>query len=500
MNSEEQIIVENELMEQEASERLLPFSILTMKTYEANWHHREIANALEAVERGEIKRLMVFMPPRHGKSELGTIRFPAWYLGKHPTHEVITTSYSGDLAVLFGSRTRNIINSPEYQRIFKHIRLDPKSTAKNFWELQELDKEGNIIGANKQGSYSSSGIGGAITGKGANILLIDDPIKNSEEAQSEVIRQKVWDYYTTTLYTRLEKDAAIILILTRWHYDDLAGRLLEAQQKGGEFAEDWKIIDYPAIAEEDEKYRKKDKALWPAKYDYGDLMKIKNTIGLMNWSALYQQQPLISELQEFKPEYFQYFEEDDIVDKSLTIDILIDPALSQKRQADETGFIVRAKIMNKPQWYILDDLSDRYTPTDIIDLIFKQYEKLRKMYPNSNIRVWIESVAYQKSLLYWLEEEQKRRRMYFLVEEIKSTGDKNQRIRGLVPLYKIGIIRHRSWMKNGKLEKQLIQFPQAKYDDRIDGLAFGLQTAEQTADIEEEEEDDNSFNPFSLIQ
>ena len=189
-----------------------------------------------------------------------------------------------------------------------------------------------------------------------------------------------------------------------------------------------------------------------------------------------------------------------IVDKSLTIDILIDPALSQKRQADETGFIVRAKIMNKPQWYILDDLSDRYTPTDIIDLIFKQYEKLRKMYPNSNIRVWIESVAYQKSLLYWLEEEQKRRRMYFLVEEIKSTGDKNQRIRGLVPLYKIGIIRHRSWMKNGKLEKQLIQFPQAKYDDRIDGLAFGLQTAEQTADIEEEEEDDNSFNPFSLIQ
>jgi len=231
---------EEEKLVQAGKYSLIDFSIVTGK-YSPNWHHELIADKLEAIERGELKRLMIFMPPRHGKSQLATINFPAWYLGRHPDGEIITVSYSGDLAMDFGGKTRDKIADESYGLVFDNLSLKEDEKSKGKWKT------------NKEDSYLSAGIGGAITGRGADILIVDDPIKNREEAESKVFRKKVWDFYTSTAYTRLNPGGAIIVILTRWHLDDLAGRLLT---KSNEY---WEILDLPAIAVSDEEHRKKAK-------------------------------------------------------------------------------------------------------------------------------------------------------------------------------------------------------------------------------------------------
>lgn len=159
------------------------------------------------------------MPPRHGKSQLSSIYFPAWFLGRNPEKEIITTSYSGELAKKFGGETRDLISDRQYQTVF-NVRLKEDSQAKTLWHTEQ------------GGSYTAVGRGGTITGRGADILLIDDPFANREEAESKTIRDSVYDWYTSTAYTRLEKGAAIVIIMTRWHTDDLVGRLLEKEKDG----------------------------------------------------------------------------------------------------------------------------------------------------------------------------------------------------------------------------------------------------------------------------
>lgn len=263
---------------------LIDFSIILDKNYKPNWHHEQIASALEKVESGEIKRLLIQMPPRHGKSQLASINFPAWYLGRNPNKEIITASYSSDLAIDFGSKTRDVVNDEIYKDIFEtRLKQDEQNKAK--WRT------------NDKGSYTSVGVGGPLTGRGANILIIDDPLKNREEAESETMRKKVWDWYTSTAYTRLEKNGAIIVIMTRWHLDDLAGRLLDYEQHGGEH---WEVISFPAIAEDDERFRKKGEALWESKYDLNALLNIKQNIGAYDWCTP-KETPILMEDWTVKP-------------------------------------------------------------------------------------------------------------------------------------------------------------------------------------------------------
>ena len=452
------------MMEAQARNSLAVFSVLTNPKYAINWHHRAIMEKLEAVERGEIKRLILTMPPRHGKSQLASINFPAWYLGKNPDKEIIIASYNSDLAQDFGGKTRELVSDPIYQNIFgTNLRSDEKSKSK--WRL----KEG--------GTYTAVGVGGAITGRGANVFIIDDPLKNREEANSLLIRDKQWEWYTSTAYTRLEKDAAIILILTRWSYDDLAGRLLEAQEEG---AEEWELVTFPAVATEPEKHRKIGDPLWEDKYDKAALENIKTTVGLMDWAALYQQTPIISETQEFKQEYFRYFDEEELKDERMYINILIDPAISQRDEACNTGIIDVAKKTTHPYWYVLDDSSGKLDPYKMINLIFAKVQYYEQEYPMATVRVYIETVAYQQSLMYYFKEEMKKREVYFHIHELKSRMDKHTRIRGLIPLYKSGVVQHRHFMKKGALEMELLQFPFGKLLDRIDALAFNLEAAPST--------------------
>jgi predicted phage terminase large subunit-like protein len=277
-SAETELRLARELKRRVCRTDLLEFTSYTKPDYLVGPHHRLISAALQRVERREIDRLMIFCPPRHGKSELVSKRFPAWYLGRHPDHQFICASYGQDLASSFGREARNIVGSEEYGRIFPLAKLAADSSAMNRWH--------NASG----GVYVAAGVGGPVTGKGADILSIDDPFKDRMEANSETTREAVWDWYASTAYTRLMPGGAVILTMTRWHPDDLAGRLLEAQETGGDR---WEVLNLPAINEDGT-------ALWPERYSRDTLNRIRGAIGELEWAALYDQKPTLAEGALFK--------------------------------------------------------------------------------------------------------------------------------------------------------------------------------------------------------
>lgn len=253
----------------QARSDLLAFTRYTFAPYRPALHHRLIADRLDAVRRGEIKRLMVAMPPRHGKSELVSRRFPAYCIGHRPKLEIISASYNSDMANDFGRDVRSIVADTAYAELFPEVRLLADSRAADRWHTS--------TGA----AYRAAGVGTAMTGRGADLLLIDDPFKDREEADSELRRNRVWDWYRSTAYTRLSPGGAIIVVNTRWHEDDLSGRLLAAEAAGGD---KWEVLSLPAVDRAGE-------ALWPERFDLDRLDAIKRTIGPREWSALYQQSP-----------------------------------------------------------------------------------------------------------------------------------------------------------------------------------------------------------------
>ncbi len=273
-----------------AREDLACYAMALSPRFELAAHHRLIVDKLEAVERGEIRRLMIFMPPRHGKSLLGTQIFPAWFLGRHPDRSIITASYGQELADDFGRQVRNMLNDPVHRAIFPECRLADDATS--------MRRFSTTAG----GSYYAVGRGGSITGRGTHLLLIDDPLKDAEEARSEVTRRALHLWYASVAYTRLQPGAAVVVTSTRWHEDDLAGHLLR-QDPG------WDVLSLPAIAEVDESFRRAGDALWPEKYPLEDLETIRAVIGGSAFASLYQQRPSAAEGAIFKREWWRYYRE-----------------------------------------------------------------------------------------------------------------------------------------------------------------------------------------------
>ena len=435
---------------EQSRDNLETFCCLLDRNYEPSWHHRIIIKKLEAVERGEIRRLMIFMPPRHGKSMLASIFFPAWFLGRNPKKEIITCSYAQDIAQHFGGKTRAIVAEPLYRQIFgTSLKKDAQAQAN--WET---DKGGN---------YVSVGIGGALTGRGANCLLLDDPLKNREEANSEVIREKVWDFYTSTAYTRLAPDGAIILIQTRWHLDDLAGRIL------GNTQEKWEIVNFPAIALENEQYRRKGEALWPTRYNLQDIERIQQEIGPYDFSALYQQAPILSENQEFRVEWFRRCSLEQLKEKKTTNFLTIDTAISQKASADYTG-ICRNYVDKDNNWH-LRAYRLRCNPKELIDLIFTLHDK------DNYLTIGIEKTIYFDALKPFFEDEMRVRNKFLPIVPVAHSGKaKEVRIKGLIPRYANRSVYHVVGSCND-LENELLTFPVGITDDVADAVAYQLQIA-----------------------
>lgn len=704
--------------------------------YVPNWHHEVIAKKLEEVEEGVITRLMLFMPPRHGKSELATKKFPAWYLGRNPNNEIMCCSYSADLAEEFGRATRDIVDDELHKTVFPDAKLRQGSKSATRWRV-----------GRGRGGFLATGVGGSITGMGANVLIIDDPVKNREEANSETYRRKVWEWYTSTAYTRLEKNGAVILIMcmtgdtrvlmkdgnerflrdlregdeiatyenkrlstatikhwksqgidlvfeiktksgivvkanerhpflvnrndnlewvrlknlkkgdeivkvsiresikgssvrlkdatkklglkdtvlhttirldgqrdidppllvqdqdepldssidteslsrstkrllrnkkvdarfvddhqgktseriggtsstwitttkqgrledcfattvtsqsdtekqkkfcdalpntyeitldevteinevgeeevfdiqvdrtenfianglvvhnTRWHDADLAGRLLERDgEKGyvldsesGIWKKDsgdtrgkkgqWEVVRFPAIATENEKFRKKEEALWPEKYDVDDLKRIKATIGVMDFSALYQQNPIDSEAQLFQDDWFQYWR---VIPNNVKYFTAVDPAISKKKDADESVVLTLCRDAHD-KIYIVEVAHGKWDPSQLITEIFRHQEKY-------NSRVGVEAQQYQYALIHYMKQEQQKRGKYINVIPVRQTTQKEIRIKGLEPYYRNNLIFHPPGGSDA-LEEQLKRFPSGKHDDIIDALVTGV--------------------------
>lgn len=296
------------LVKQEIARRsLLDFTTYTFPGYETNWHHELLCSKLDQLISREITRLMVFMPPRHGKSELGSRRLPAYALGKNPDESIIAASYSADLASRMNRDVQRVIDSPEYRDLFPETKLYGKNirTVAHGAYLRNSEIF-EVVG--RRGLYRSAGVGGGITGMGCTFGIIDDPIKNRAEADSQTFRNTIWDWYTSTFYTRLEKNAVILVILTRWHEDDLAGRLL-AQAKADPTADQWEVVDLQAIKDVDKAGdpREFGEALWPGKYTIKDLNRIKAVVGSRDWEALYQQRPAPAEGNIINRGWWQYY-------------------------------------------------------------------------------------------------------------------------------------------------------------------------------------------------
>ena len=264
---------------------LLEFIKKAYPPYIAGAVHIDICEELEQfsedVVNGLSPRLMLFMPPRHGKSFIASENFPVWHIGNNPEHQCVVSSYSADLAQSFSKKALDLSQSEIMTEVFPKIVLDDKRQAMDNW------------GTTKGGGYKSVGVGGSLTGHGAHILIVDDPVKDWEDANSPRIREKVWNWWNSTAYTRLMPGGGVLIILTRWHEDDLAGRILDQMdtEKHNEDADVWKVIEYPAVAEEDEAHRKKGEPLHEERYPLSKLNKIRASVGERVWTSLYQQRP-----------------------------------------------------------------------------------------------------------------------------------------------------------------------------------------------------------------
>jgi predicted phage terminase large subunit-like protein len=333
-----------------AQRKILNFTQYTFPKYIADPFHVRMAEALDKVVLGEEKRLMIFAPPQHGKSEQVSIRLPAFWLGSHPELPVILTSYGGALAFRNSRAARGVVESPEYQQVFPDVQTDPRSRAVDSWKIHK-----------HKGFVVAAGVGGPITGHGAGLGIIDDPVQSWAQAQSDTFRDSVWEWYQGTFRTRIWEEGAIVLIMTRWHQDDLAGRILEEQK------DDWTVLHFPAMCDDpvnDLLGRKEDAPLSPTRYSFEELERIRSDVGPTVWTAEYQGRPAPPEGSFFAVDQITYLKsEPGEFDKIVRYWDLAATEAKMGRNPDYTVGTLMSKEENKYTWR--DIVRGRWLPDRI---------------------------------------------------------------------------------------------------------------------------------------
>ena len=287
-------VEEHEILKEreEARESFMTFVKKVWPHFIEGAHHKRMANAFERVARGECKRLIINMPPRHTKSEFASYLLPAWFLGNFPEKKIIQTSHTAELAVGFGRKVRNLVDSDVFSETFPGVGLQADSKAAGRWNT------------NQRGDYFAIGVGGAVTGKGADILIIDDPHSEQEAAlaaTSPEIYDKVYEWYTSGPRQRLQPGGSIVIVMTRWSQRDLTGQVLKADaQRGGE---GWEVIEFPAILPSG-------KPLWPSFWSLAELEALREELPNGKWQAQYQQNPVGNESAIIKRDWWKWWEED----------------------------------------------------------------------------------------------------------------------------------------------------------------------------------------------
>lgn len=397
------------------------------------WQHLTlIRQHLENVTSGDCKRLMIFVPPRHGKSEMVTIRYPVWRLKNQPEIRVIIGAYNQTLANKFSRKARRIAGG--------QLSINTERKAVEDWETEQ------------GGGVRAVGVGGGITGQGGDIIIIDDPVKNREEANSQVYRDKVWDWYTDDLFTRQEPGASIILIMTRWHEDDLAGRLLSQE------AEKWEVISLPAIAEDEDLLKREIGApLCPERFDLDALQNIKETLG-NSWYALYQQRPLAPEGGMFKRAWFK-----------------IVPAVPEGAErvrywdkagtADGGAYTVGVLLAKVDKTFYVEDVIRGQWAAAERERVIEQTAVI----DGKKVKIWVEQEPGSGGKES--AEATIKRLAGFTAKADKVTGDKVIRAEPLAAQAEIGKVHIVKAPWNSGYLNELTSFPQGAYKDQVDGTS-----------------------------
>jgi predicted phage terminase large subunit-like protein len=404
-------------------------------------HHRLIVDHLEAVERGEIRRLMIAMPPRHGKSLLSTEIFPAWYLGRRPGRAIISASYGQELADDFGRKVRNFVISPRHRAVFPECRVADVFSMRRF-------------GTTAGGSYYSVGRGGAITGRGADLLLLDDLLKDAEEAGSETIRCALHKWFASVAYPRLQPDAAMVFVSTRWHEDDLAGWLLRQAQAGL-----WKVLSLPAIAEVDESFRRAGDPLWPEAFSLQRLEDIRLTIGSPAWTSLYQQRPSAAEGTVFRREWWQLYRD---LPPCQRIIQSWDTAFKTGSENDYSACTTWGVFPNA--YYLIAFWRGR----DAFPELKRRVNEFAEVWkPN---QILVEDKASGQSLIQELQSDSR-----LPIIPIKVDSDKRARAEAVTPLIEAGKVflpEGAPWLTD--FVDELAAFPTGVHDDAVDSTTQAL--------------------------
>lgn len=418
-------------------------------------HLDVLDQALQDVSSGAIKRLIVTMPPRHGKSERVSKKFPAWHIGRNPSDEIILASYSIDLSRDFSRIARDTL--AQRTEVFPDVSIDRNNQSAESWSI-----------AGQRGGLHAAGVGGPITGRGAKIAIIDDPVKNAEEAASEVMREKVWEWYTSTLYTRLTPDGRIIIVMTRWHEDDLVGRLLRKEQEdiaaGTHEGDRWTVINFPALAEDgDVLGRATGSPLWPeGGFDGNRLAQIKSDVGSYFFSALYQQRPSAQEGAMLKRHWWQYYEFDP---QRTKFDEVLQSWDCTFKDSDGSDYVV-GQVWGRigADKYLLDQVRDRMDINETMQAIIRMTAK----WPLAKLKL-IEDKANGPAVIQML-----RKRIGGMVP-VQPEGGKIARVSAVAPEIEAGNV----WLPSGKpwvqdFVEEAAAFPKGANDDQVDAMSQAL--------------------------
>jgi len=415
-------------------------------------HHKEMANAFERVANGKIKRLIINMPPRHTKSEFASYLLPAWFLGKFPKKKVIQTSHTAELAVGFGRKVRNLVDSDIYKSIFPGVGLQSDSKAAGRWAT------------NQGGDYFAIGVGGAVMGKGADVLIIDDPHSEQEAALSESnpeVYDKTYEWYTSGPRQRLQPGGSIIMVMTRWSKKDLTGQVVKsAMQRNGE---EWEVIEFPAILPDD-------LPLWPQFWKLEELLALKNELPNAKWMAQYMQQPTSDVSAIIKREWWKEWEDED------------PPYCEFLIQSWDTAFLKtqRSDYSACTTWGVFYRPNDR--GVDVANIILLNSFKRRMEFPElkqtafEHYKEWepdsiiVEAKASGAPLVFEL------RAMGIPVQEYTPSkgNDKIARLNACADLFASG----RVWVPCTAWAEELVEevasFPSGEHDDLVDSMSQAL--------------------------